>query len=469
MRVSTIFPAFALLAAACSDLATSVAPTPAPGPTPFRAEVRCTAEVAGARLTCEGDGAEGAGPERSLIIGGQNVYVRMISSGAGYNPADSIFQVTVSVRNLMAQAFGTPDGETDTGVRVFFSSGPTAASGSGSVTVHNADGEAFFLQAGQPFFSYAGPLRTGVESKAKVWQFKMDPEVTRFVFTVLVEGELPHESSLLLIRPEPVGGGNAVWAASANEVFVVGTYGGLARYTGGSWVSDDSPTQNWLGDVWGSSATNVFAVGGQGTILHWNGTFWELMISPFEEEQECHYCLPPLYSVWGFGPDNVYAVGNGVVVHYDGLGWAVQDTLSVFSLYGLWGSAPDDMFAVGQDGAIWHYDGTSWTAMASGTTEYLWTVWGLSSTDVYAAAANGVLHYDGTSWSPLPGLPECDYRGVWGSAPDDLFVSGFPCGLWHWDGSTWAYMDSVGDNGNLWGTGPHHLLISGVSILVGTR
>jgi hypothetical protein len=463
-----IYPAFSvllvLLAAACGDLATGVAPDPAPAPATFRAEVRCTADVAAARLTCDGDGVEGAGPRRSLIIGGQHVYVRMISSDAGYNPSDSIFQVTVSVQNLMAQGFGTPDGETDTGLRVFFESGPTVAAGSGSVTVHNADGTDFFLQADQPFFDYAGLPFTGLESEGKPWQFRMDPEVTRFVFTVLVEGQLPHESSLLLFRPQLEPGGglvNGLWGASASEVFAVGLVGALHRYVGGAWAPDASPTEANLWDVWGSSTTNVLAVGDSGTIVRWNGTDWQLMDSGLEES-ECGCGPPPLYGVWGSGPDDVFAVGDlGVVARYDGVAWTAADTLPVDWLNGVWGAGPDDVFAVGADGGIFHYDGVEWTAMTSGlegTGEPLNAVWGLSSTDVYAAAGNGVLHYNGVEWSPMPGAEECPHFSVWGTAPDDLFVANV-CGISHWDGSTWAYMDAGGSFvTELWGAGPLHLL-----------
>lgn len=450
--------ALLLVSAACGDLGTGAAPDPAQGPVTFRAELQCTAQTSPARLTCD-DGPGGSGPRRSLIVGGQDVYVRMISAGAGYNPSDSLFSVNVSVQNLMAQAFGTPDGTTDTELRVFFSSPPTAVPGPGSVSVHNHDGEDFFTEAQQPFFTYPGVLYPGVESESRPWRFKMDPEVTRFVFKVLVQGQVPHEQSLLLFRPQlqADGGGylNGLWGASAGQVFAAGFGGQLMRYTGGAWTLDDSPTEETLWDVWGSSASDVFAVGDAGTILRWDGTAWTAMTSGLECTCES------FYGVWGSGPSNVFAVGDGgIVARYDGTAWTVPDTLPVAWLGGVWGTGPGDVFAVGADGGIFHYDGASWTQMASGlegTGEYLNAVWGLSSTDVYAAASNGVLHYDGTSWSPLPGVLECEHFSVWGSAADDLFVANV-CGIDHWDGGTWAYMDPGGFATELWGAGPLHVL-----------
>jgi hypothetical protein len=463
MRLSTALPALLLLAACSDALPSGIADAPAATPGAYSAQLRCTVDVAQPRLTCDGDAAGGAGPRRSLIVGGQHVYVRLASSGAGYNPSDSIFQMDVSVQNLMAQVFGSPDGETDTGLRVFFSSGPTPIEGTGPVEVDNADGEAVFLAAQTPYFSYAGLLFTGEISDSKPWRFKMDPGVTRFQFYVYVQGALPHEGSVLLFRPqhEPDGGFVAgLWGASVDDVFAAGFFGQLMRYVNGAWTADESPTEESLWDVWGSSATDVFAVGDAGTIVHWNGTAWEEMESGLEPV-DCGCEPPTVWGVWGSGPSNVWAVADeGIILHYDGTAWVAGDTMPVMGLYGVWGTGANDVFAVGDEGGIFHYDGTAWTAMTSGlegTGEYLNSVWGFSSTDVYAAASNGVLHYDGTSWSPLPGVEECEHYSVWGSSPNDLFVANV-CGIGHWDGSTWADMDPEGFVTELWGTGPHNVL-----------
>lgn len=461
MRISAaVSIALVLLAAACSDLPSASAPSPDSAPPgTWRAELRCTADVRQGSVVCASGAEPGSGPGRSLTIGGQHVYVRLTSSDVTYNPSDSIFQMNVTVQNLMTQAFGTPDGEVDTGLRVFFVAGPVAIpEEDGAVTVHNADGEDFFLAADQPYFAYEGPLYTGSVSESRPWQFKMDPEVTRFVFYVYVQGELPHEQSLLLFRPESQpeeGYVTALWGPAADSVFAGGYDGRLFRYTGGAWTEDESPASEFIWDVWGSSGTHVFGVGDAGTIVHWDGTDWSLMTSGLECTCET------IYAVWGSGPSDVYAVADGgIILHYDGAAWAAADTMPVDWLGGVWGSGPDDVFVVGDNGAIFHNDGTGWSPMTSGledSGEYLNSVWGLSGTDVYAAASNGVLHYDGTSWTPLAGAQECEHFSVWGSAADDLFVSNV-CGIDHFDGSTWAYMDPGGFVTELWGFGPHHVL-----------
>lgn len=463
MRTFAAVPVALALLAACADLPTAAPPSlPAPASGSFRAELSCSASVATGRVACAGDAADGSATRPSLIIGGQNVYVRLEASGGGYNASDSIFQIDVTVQSLMTQTFGASDDSTDTGLTVFFYTLPYAATGTGSISVDNEDGTGIFLTEPVPYFTYEGLLPRGGVTGPKTWRFKTDPEVETFRFQVFVQGQLPHEESLLLFRrwydDEEVYV-NGIWGPTASQVFAVGSYGALVRYTGGGWVQDEALSEDELWDVWGSSASDVFAVGGFGTIVHWNGTAWEQMDSGLECGCES------LYGVWGAGPSDVWAVGDGgLILHYDGVQWVAGDTMPVEWLGGVWGTAANNVFAVGADGGIFHYDGTGWTAMASGlegSGEYLNTVWGLSPTNVYAAASTGVLHYDGVSWSPLPGLPLCPHFSVWGSAPDDLFVANV-CGVEHYDGATWTHMEPGGEPGSttteLWGLGPHDVL-----------
>jgi hypothetical protein len=460
MRIFAAVPAaLALFAAACSDLPTAGTPTPDAPPGGFQAQLSCTASVATGRVTCAAaDAADGSASRPRLIIGGQNVYVRLEASGGVYTPADSIFQIDVTVQNLMAQKFGASDDSTATGLTVFFYSGPTDNASTGAVSVDNEDGTGIFLTEPTPYFSYGGLLYTGDVSEAKPWRFKADPEVETFHFQVYVQGQLPHEQSLLLFRPSYLGDTyvNGLWGSGADRMFAVGSGGGLLRNTGGAWIEDEALNEEELWDVWGSSENDVFAVGDFGTIVHWDGTAWDTMDAGLGCGCES------FYGVWGSGPNDVWAVGDGgLILHYDGAQWVPSDTMPVDWLNSVWGSGPNDVFAVGDLGRIFHYDGTGWTPMTSGLEDgdqIMISVWGLSSTDVYATSTAGVLHYDGVEWSPLEGAAECPTFNVWGSAPDDLFIANV-CGIDHWDGSTWTYMDA-GEGGiptELFGFGPHTL------------
>jgi hypothetical protein len=458
MRPFAAVPAaLALLVCACSDLPTGGTPAPEAAPGAFQAELRCTVRR-DTGLTCAGAREVNDGPRANLIVGGQNVYVRLEATGHAYTAADSTYRIQVTIQNLMTQVLGTPDGASTTGVRIFFQLLPEVTQGSGPVSVDSVDGTATFLSVAQPYYEYPEALPTGFVSEARTWRFRMGPEVEAFHFGVLVQSDVQHPQSLLLFQPwhdDVFGYVMGLWTAPGGEAFAVGVPGLTLRNPGTGWTEDEPLSEAALWDVWGSSATDVFAVGEFGTIVHWDGTAWE------EMDAGLGCGCESFYGVWGSGPNDVWAVGDGgLIAHYDGTQWVPGDTMPVEWLGGVWGSGPNDVFAVGADGAVFHYDGSGWEPMVSGleeTGEYLNTVWGLSSTDVYAAASNGVLHYDGTEWSLLPGLPSCEHYSVWGTAADNLFVAN-DCGIEHYDGDTWAYMDPGGFVSELWGTGPLNLL-----------
>jgi hypothetical protein len=156
------------------------------------AALTCTVSVADG-MSCRPQGAPEGGPARD-IFGGQNTNVRLSSSNAGYNAGTEIFSVDVTVQNLLNESIGTPDGVTPDaeGIRVFFAQDPAATTGSGAVSVANADGTAFFTSANQPYFQYSEVLDVNEVSSAKTWQFSMAPTVGSFSFTVLLATDVDY-------------------------------------------------------------------------------------------------------------------------------------------------------------------------------------------------------------------------------------------------------------------------------------
>jgi hypothetical protein len=116
----------------------------------------------------------------------------------------------------------------------------------------------------------------------------------------------------------------------------------------------------------------VFAVGtyytpegGEAVIWHYDGTDWTFMPSDTEGQR---------WSVWGSGPENVFAVGDGsgggTISHYNGISWNTSHVGNTPTLQGVWGSSWNDVYAVGGgarngfcctgEGTILHFDGASW-------------------------------------------------------------------------------------------------------------
>jgi photosystem II stability/assembly factor-like uncharacterized protein len=105
--------------------------------------------------------------------------------------------------------------------------------------------------------------------------------------------------------------------------------------------------------LWGTNDDNVFAAG-QGYIVHTQdqGHTWSLE----------HSSNPVLLGVWGSGPGDIYAVGIGAIAHTtdSGLTWPTElETLpgngdALPTLLGIWGSGADDIYVVGESGTILH-------------------------------------------------------------------------------------------------------------------
>ena len=189
-------PALALLlaiaAAACSDRANPVAPTPAAPGTPSAPvtiqTLDCTADRNTLTVSCKPASPDGGGGAAGdIIVGNQNVYVKLTSSNVVYNSGTGSFTFDVTVQNLIEQPMGTTDGTTlaPGGIRVFFHQQPTVTSGTGSVAVV-PDGFATFTAAGQPYYQYNNLLVQNATSPAKGWTFIFPPTVTTFVFQLYV-------------------------------------------------------------------------------------------------------------------------------------------------------------------------------------------------------------------------------------------------------------------------------------------
>jgi hypothetical protein len=150
-----------------------------------------------------------------------------------------------------------------------------------------------------------------------------------------------------------------VWGTSGNDVYASGEFVPVMHYDGSAWseITDDRNIQfNYL---WGTSANSLFASRNWGEIDHYDGICWTTMIGL------------PLQNValWGSSDNDLFAVGkpsgywdsqnNWVpsgpnVHHYDGNAWSPVETRTLDGLNAVWGSSATNVFAVGE-GLILHY------------------------------------------------------------------------------------------------------------------
>lgn len=231
-----------------------------------------------------------------------------------------------------------------------------------------------------------------------------------------------------------------VWGSSPSEVWVVGT-ATLRRWDGSGWSM--TMTSLGLSDVNGTGMGNVWAVGGtvggsgtgetpRSAILRLQGTTW-METMPGSMGQ--------LHGVWAIAPNDVWAVGEGTILHFDGSAWSDGSAgAKPMTLYAVWASGPRDVWAVGS--RVLHWNGTGWSVMDTGTSDWFNAVWGTGPNDVWVVGVSGAaLHYDGSRWTDLRAGNENLYA-VWGPAANDVWAVGENGTILHWNGASWMPVPS---------------------------
>lgn len=177
---------------------------------------------------------------------------------------------------------------------------------------------------------------------------------------------------------------------------------------------------------------------------------WRLVQSP---------TTATLSSMWASSPTDVWALGSGTLVRYDGTAWTRPQTPSQ-AYFGIWGSAPNDIWMAGGSSKIAHYDGTTWTEVANSLAGHFNAIWGSAANDIWAVgsingATGGVVHYDGATWqiaASTSGWPSM--QSIWGFGPQDIWAVGFSGAIYRRSGTAWSRVASSPTTQNLfsvWG------------------
>jgi hypothetical protein len=189
-----------LAAAACTDKSSPLGPdggTPPPtgpgAPPTTLAALDCTANKQTLAVTCGPAASQAGTVAGDLVVGNQNVYVRLVSSNIAYNGGTGQFTFDATLENLIEQPLGTVDGTTldPAGIRIFFYTGPAITGGTGTVAVL-PDGFALFTSAAQAYYTYPYLLDHNEVSPGETWTFIVPPTVTSFTFSVLVSAPVEY-------------------------------------------------------------------------------------------------------------------------------------------------------------------------------------------------------------------------------------------------------------------------------------
>ena len=166
------------------------------------------------------------------------------------------------------------------------------------------------------------------------------------------------------------------------------------------------------------------------------------------EDPSWEIILDPAYTlrgVWGPNASNFFAVGErGIIRHYRNGDWRSWQINSTAILHGVWGTAADQVVAVGSDGTCYHFDGQDWQARYAGTTSDLNGVWGSAWNDIYACGDDGPPWCTSTARTgpPWTRAPQAQLIHVWGTAADNVYITGSGGTILHYDGSAWSAQES---------------------------
>jgi hypothetical protein len=110
---------------------------------------------------------------------------------------------------------------------------------------------------------------------------------------------------------------------------------------------------------------------------------------------------------------------------------------NTFNIHEVWGLNADHVYAAAElpggplphgGGWLYRYDGQSWSEFYSNPIQDIWSVWGSAIDDVWVTGDFGsIIRYDGSDWKTVwyPYQNSSSLLAAsWGTASDDLFIVG---------------------------------------------
>ena len=261
--------------------------------------------------------------------------------------------------------------------------------------------------------------------------------------------------------PSISGPVRAIHGSSSADVWAMGTWGNSWHWKGASWTPHQSKDYSDYTDVFALDAKQAWAVGQRGASFTLENGAWKNMSANVSKLRAVTAaCSVTEEDIW------IASVNPTGIQHYDGrqlVDFQLDDDASIFAL---WCLASDQVWAVGPQGKLRRWQGESWTNVPSPSTEHLNGVWGSGDT-IWAVGNNGtILNWQETrgSWLAEEALVEQKLNGVFGSAPDDVWVVGGLGVLLHFDGIAWRSLASptIADLSAVWASSKNDVWITSI-------
>jgi hypothetical protein len=199
----------AVAALACSDIDGPVGPR-RPTPNAKQEEppvlLSLTCELNGSAATASCKPVAPSTPPRvnASVIGGTTAtYAIFFPFNLVKDTVAHTWQFTAYLQNLLKQPIGTLNGTTTTGVKVFVTAFH-ATTGTGAVSVANADGTGTFTAPNQPYFSYNQIIAPSGYSGNKLLKFNVPNSVTAARMSILISTDFPAEQTVTFAPPTSI-------------------------------------------------------------------------------------------------------------------------------------------------------------------------------------------------------------------------------------------------------------------------
>lgn len=226
-----------------------------------------------------------------------------------------------------------------------------------------------------------------------------------------------------------------VYGFSDDNVYAVGEHGLIIHYDGQTWRRVESGTEQTLYGIWGASADDVWIVGGDPAGAAGSSVVLRGHGGSFAVVDDIPQALLPstLYKIYGFASRDVIAVGSGgTVLRFDGDTWRREATPTSEPIFSLWGRGRDDLYAVGGfgPGELLHFDGDAWHEVDERGFGYgLRGVFTAMDYPVIAVGADAyVVEIDPDGFEVEPKMPAMSpvpsLHGVWGDGAGTTYAVG---------------------------------------------
>jgi hypothetical protein len=222
----------------------------------------------------------------------------------------------------------------------------------------------------------------------------------------------------------------SVWAASANDVFAVGSAGTILRRQNSEWLPMASGTTQNLRGIWGTSSSNVWVAGAMGTVLHFDGAKWSPVVVDTTNN---------LNAVWMASANDIFMAGGGSVLRSTNGGATFTKYNFSGSAVGISGSGPTDVWVSTESSYVRRFNGSTWSTVnpGAGTSYFAVHVRALDDTLVASyTPTKETMQFAASKWTARKATGATFQRMHAASANDVWGVGMSKVG--RWNGSTWT-------------------------------